>query len=270
MRTKTLLLSAALGALSSASLMAQVYSLNAVGYINVTCIGGASGQYTLIANQLNTTNNFISPLLDSQLGTNPSFAKCKLFKYSPAGNTYLQYNITLASQAAYQAGLTTPPYSEPEVAANGAPDPATVTLNPGEGIWFFNAWPTNVTLTFVGTVLTGETTNTPPNGLTNVMSTGFQVVSSMVPVAGAIDTVLGINPVAGDHAFVWDTNSLGYDSYTYTPSSTPGNWTVVSGPASGNGSTGPYSAVGQSFWYEVGKNAVGGTNAWVENFAVSQ
>jgi hypothetical protein len=265
MRTKTLLLTAALGALSSASLMAQVYSLNAVGYINVSCIGGTSGGYTLIANQLNTTNNFISPLLDSQLGTNPSFAGCRLFKYSPSTSSYLQYNITLASQANYQAGLVTPPYVEPEVAANGAPDPATVTLNPGEGIWFFNKWTTNVTLTFVGTVLTGYTTNTPPNALTNVMSSGFQVVSSMVPVAGAIDTVLGVNPVKGDKAFVWDTNVSGYDSYTYTPSSTPGNWSVQSGPG-----TGPSVSVGQAFWYFVGANDVGGTNAWVENFAVSQ
>jgi hypothetical protein len=265
MRTKTLLLSAALGALSSASLMAQVYSLNAVGYINVSCLGGASGAYTLIANQLNTTNNFISPLLDSQLGTNPSFAGCRLFKYSATGGSYAQYNITLNSQNNYQAGLVTPPYVAPEIAANGAPDPTTVTLNPGEGIWFFNKWPTNVTLTFVGTVLTGYTTNTPPNALTNLMSTGFQIVSSMVPVAGAIDTVLGITPVKGDHAFVWDTNSGGYDAYTYTPNSTPGNWNVVSGPG-----TGPSVAVGQSFWYQVGVNAVGGTNAWVENFAVSQ
>ena len=39
MRTKTMLLSALLGGLGSVSLMAQstnVYSLNAVGYINIT------------------------------------------------------------------------------------------------------------------------------------------------------------------------------------------------------------------------------------------
>jgi hypothetical protein len=266
MRTKTLLLSAALGALSGASLMAQVYSLNAVGYINVSCAGGSAGNYTMIANQLNTTNNYISPLLDSQLGTNPSFAGCRLFKYNAAGGNYLQYNITVNSQANYQAGLITPPYSEPEIAANGAPDAATVTLNPGEGVWFFNKWTTNVTLTFVGTVLTGGPSNSPPTpSLTNLMSAGFQIVSSMVPVAGAIDTVLGISPVKGDHAFVWDTNSGGYDSYTYTPNSTPGNWNVVSGPG-----TGPSVGVGQSFWYQVGVNETGGTNPWVENFAVSQ
>jgi hypothetical protein len=256
MRTKTLLLSAAVGALSSASLMAQVYSLNAVGYINVTCAGGAAGAYTMIANQLNTTNNYISPLLDSQLGTNPSFAGCSIFKYSTTVNGYLQWTVTKNAQAAYQAGLVTPPYAEPY---GPAPvDAATVTLNPGEGIWFFNKWTTNVTLTFVGTVLTGETTNTPPNGLTNVMSAGFQIVSSMVPVAGAIDSVLGIVPVKGDVAFIWDTNAMAYDQFTYTPA---GAWSPA-GP--------PTVAVGQSFWYEVGKNDVGGTNAWVENFAVSQ
>ena len=58
MRTKTLLLSGVVAALSSASLMAQVYSLNAVGYINVTCPPG----FSIIANQLNTGNNVITNL----------------------------------------------------------------------------------------------------------------------------------------------------------------------------------------------------------------
>jgi hypothetical protein len=69
--------------------------------------------------------------------------------------------------------------------------------------------------------------------------------------------VLGIAPVKGDNVFIWDTNIVGYDQFTFTP----GGWSPAGPPTVG---------VGQSFWYQPGKNAVGGSNVWVENFAVSQ
>jgi len=47
MRTKTLLLTAALMAAGVASSMAQVYSVNAVGYVNLSIPGG----FSMIANQ---------------------------------------------------------------------------------------------------------------------------------------------------------------------------------------------------------------------------
>ena len=61
MRTKTLILSAVAGFIGCAAALADtnVYSLNAVGYINVTCQPG----FTMIANQLNTTNNAIKYLM---------------------------------------------------------------------------------------------------------------------------------------------------------------------------------------------------------------
>jgi hypothetical protein len=133
-------------------------------------------------------------------------------------------------------------------------DAATVTFNPGEGLWLYNPWTTNVTLTFVGTVLTGSVTNSPANALTNVMGTGFQIVSSMVPVAGAVDAVFGIVPATQDSVFIWDTNATAYDQFTWTKK---GVWSPA-GP--------PTVAVGQAFWYEVST----GTNNWVENFSVSQ
>ena len=62
-----MILSGVIAALSGASLMAQVYSLNAVGYINVTCAPG----FSIIADQLYASNSvtpqYISPLLDAQL-----------------------------------------------------------------------------------------------------------------------------------------------------------------------------------------------------------
>jgi hypothetical protein len=56
MRTKTLLLTAALGAAGVASAVAQVYSVNAVGYVNTALATG----FNLVANPLNTAGNTIA------------------------------------------------------------------------------------------------------------------------------------------------------------------------------------------------------------------
>jgi len=56
MRTKTLLLTAALGAAGVASAVAQVYSVNAVGYVNTALATG----YNLVANPLNTGGNTVA------------------------------------------------------------------------------------------------------------------------------------------------------------------------------------------------------------------
>jgi hypothetical protein len=268
MRTKTLLLSAALGALSSASLMAQVYSLNAVGYINVTCNPG----FSMIANQLNTTNNFMSPLLDAQLAANPSFINCAIYKWT--GSSFISWIITQKAVNNYSNGVAG---AIPEAAQNGI-SATNTTLNPGEAIFFQNVNATNVTLTFVGTVLTGETTNTPANGLTNALeangfvypsgavnSAGFNFVSSMVPVAGQVDTVLGVVPALGDTVYAWDTNlnagAGGYDQYTWGKKGWIGE--VVSPTSAAT----PIAAVGAGFFYQ---NTATTVNNWVENFAVSQ
>ncbi len=56
MRTKTLLLTAALGAAGVASVSAQVYSVNAVGYVNTALSTG----FNLVANPLNTGGNTVA------------------------------------------------------------------------------------------------------------------------------------------------------------------------------------------------------------------
>jgi hypothetical protein len=60
MRTKTLLLAAALGAVGAATAKAQVYSVNAVGYVNTALKPG----FNLIANPLDAgADNVVSKLL---------------------------------------------------------------------------------------------------------------------------------------------------------------------------------------------------------------
>jgi hypothetical protein len=147
MRTKTLLCLAALAA-GAATSMAQsnVYSLNVVGYINVTV--PANG-FALIANQLNTTNNTIGALIPT----------------ASDGAQFFKYN----------AGYTA--YTYDGLSAAWTPD-GNATLNPGEGGFFKNNTASAVTLTFVGEVMQGSLTNTLPKG--------YAIRSSIVPQAGTL------------------------------------------------------------------------------------
>jgi hypothetical protein len=62
MRTKTLLLTAALSAAGIATSMAQVYSVNAVGYVNVPIAGNG---FTMAANQFTASSYAISNVIPS-------------------------------------------------------------------------------------------------------------------------------------------------------------------------------------------------------------
>jgi hypothetical protein len=200
--------------------MAQVYSLNAVGYINVTLVPG----FTIAANQLNTTNNNISPLLDSQL-LDGSHDGVEIFKFNAAGGSFSSF--TVSSTAAWSsAGVT------------------TTTLNPGEAAFFYNPFLTNLTLTFVGTVVQGTTTNS--------LVTGFNLASSIVPQSGALDTALGLVPNSGDEVFILQASG----SYTAD------TWTGI---AWSTGSA-PVPAVGQGFFYYT-PSATG--LSWVRTFNVN-
>ena len=182
MRTKVLLCAAALAA-SLASSMAQsnVYSLNVVGYYNVT-IG--AHQKVMIANQLNTTNNTMVALLAPPMVGDGDF----LYKYSGGFSTY-QYSTDLGSWDPLDAIPT--------------------TLNPGEAA-FFN--PSAIrTLTFVGEVEQGSLTNTLPRGV-KVMR------SSIVPMAGQLTANFSVVPDDGDFAYTYNPDQLnsGYKTYQYS------------------------------------------------------
>jgi len=232
MRTKTILLSGVVAALTSASLMAQVYSLNAVGYINVTIPPG----FSIIANQLNTTNNNLSPLLDSQI--NPygvsGLNLCVFYKFNNATATYTTLNPDYFS-------VNTIPWDQ-TIASN-------TTLNPGEAVFVRSFNTTNVTVTFVGTVLQGPLTNT------TIAGPGFNLISSMVPQAGRLDLDLGLPEVDNDDIYVYNASNtsspqsenLGYINYFGDEFSSTGQpWDVT--PFGGQ-PLNPTVAVGQGFFY---------------------
>ena len=237
MRTKTLLLSSLLGALSGLSMMAQstnVYSLNAVGYINVTLPSG----FSIIADQLIATpNNEIGNVLPApQDGT---FDGTKLYKFSGAGG-YKIYTLDSAQANSYDFNP-------------GQNDPGTnVTLNPGEAAFFNNNSGATLSVTFVGTVPQG--TNTVAIG------TGFNLISSPVPQSGLVTTTLGF-PVD----FV-NGNQDGDKLYLYNAGYTI--YTVNSGLSSGwgvNANNEPSVNVGQGFFY-LAQAPV----SWTRVFSVNQ
>jgi hypothetical protein len=165
MRTiKALVCAAALAAgLATSLAQSNVYSLNVVGYYNVPLVAGA---YTLIANQLNTTNNTIASLLPSPV----------------PGSRILKWT----------GGWTAYQFDPDDLVwlPNG-----DATMNPGEGALFQS--PSAQTLTFVGEVEQGALSTTVPTGT-------YVVRSSIVPQAGLVTTDLRYPAEAGDRVLKWN------------------------------------------------------------------
>jgi hypothetical protein len=108
----------------------NVYSLNVVGYHNIST---TAGQFKLIANQLNTANNSIGSILTNV----------------PHGTFFYKYN----------AGWGTFDY---DTDLGGWDPDGNATLNPGEGGLIKT--PSAITITFVGEVLQGSLSNNCPSG----------------------------------------------------------------------------------------------------------
>ena len=163
MRTKTLLLTAALVAVGAASSMAQVYSQNAVGYINVTC---GAGRYTMIAHQLTTG-------ADRTIGT--------LIPTAATGTQFLYLGV---------GGFSTSLFDPDE---GGWTNPG-LTLDLGGGAYLFNPSASAQTFTFVGDVAQGTLS-------TGITVNNFLFRSSRVPQAGLLQTDLQFVPTGGDLIF---------------------------------------------------------------------
>lgn len=181
MRTKTLLLTAALSAAGIATSMAQVYSQNAVGYINLSIPKG----FSLIANQLVQPSYTLTALIGTNVPDNT-----QIYKLLPTG----LYSISNFD-----------PFDHVwiDVATSS---PSLLTIDLGGGVWI-NA-PSAITVTFVGEVPQGTLTTPTPKG--------FSIVSSQVPQAGDV-TALGLTAGADDTIYKF-VNATGlYDIYNYDP-----------------------------------------------------
>lgn len=159
--------------------MAQsVYSVNVVGYINVSCPPGNSA----IANQLLSTNNTVK----------------QLFVGVPEGAAIYTWNQSIL-------GFDLNNYS---TEFGSGWDNETQTLDPGQGIMFSNPNPTPYVVTFVGEVPQGT-------DLTVKLKGGVNIVSSKVPQAGKLVADLGYPVSDGDQVLKWNQSILGWDSFLY-------------------------------------------------------
>jgi hypothetical protein len=209
MRTKTLILTAALGVAGAASAMAQVYSVNAVGYINLTAAPG----FIMMANQLdNGSGNLVKDLMPA-----------------PAEGTTL-YKFMSDSGAYDINSFEFGEWSKPDM-----------VLGLGEGAFLRNPTSASFTITLVGEV--------PQGTLTTEVPAGFAIVSSQVPQAGQIDTVLGYPAVEGDTVYLWASVAQTYIIATYEF----GEWSVP-----------PVVGVGDSFFSSKGAPAT-----WTREFSVN-
>lgn len=173
MRTKTLLLTAALAAAGAATSMAQVYSVNMVGYINHPVPTG----FSVIANHLNTPDNKVTSLL----ATAPEGTR--IYKFNPTSGGFIFIQIV---DGVWEG------------------DDTSITLAPGEGAFIFSN--TAFTQTFVGEVLVGNSAVPLPNGFSMVSSALPQGGRLDTPPPGGLNF-----PVAeGDRVYQIDPATLGF------------------------------------------------------------
>lgn len=178
MRTKTLLLTAALCAAGAATSMAQVYSVNMVGYINKSIPAG----FSMIANQLNNSpDNKVTTLFPAPPNNTA------VFRFVPAAQGY--ESITFLG-GAWEG------------------DNLDMTLAPGEGVWINP--PTAFSTTFVGEVALSSTINLIP-GFQIVSS----ALPQSLPLTGNPPAGLGFPVANGDEVYRYDPAAFGYKSDSY-------------------------------------------------------
>jgi hypothetical protein len=193
MRTKTLLLSAAVGAAGLLAANAQVYSVNSVGYINLTVPPG----FSMISNQLKTTANTLADILP-----NP-----------PDGTQVLSWNGT---------GFVSYDF----IGALGVWSPdGDLALNPGEGVFIRNPTTSDMTITLVGEV--------PQNADSNSsIPSGFSIRSSTVPMQGDLVDDMAFPSADGDQVLKWNGSGyVSFDYIGALSVWSPSNPTVNVGEA---------------------------------------
>lgn len=171
MRTKTLLLTAALSAAGIASSLGQVYSVNSVGYVNVALGTG----FSIIANPLSNGDNRLSEIIP----TAPNLTT--VYKFDPATQSYLGAATYIQAQMRWSVDHQLPP---------------------GEGFFIRVLSPT--TLTFVGEVSQGPASNVPLN-------TGFAIMGSAVPQAGLLSAELEYPASNLDTVYLFDNSTQTYE-----------------------------------------------------------
>ena len=230
MKTKSLLLTAALSAAGIASSLAQVYSVNVVGYINVDIQPGLN----LVTAQLTGTNNSINTVLAT---TTPVMSdNSLLFTWNSGAQTFNNAQV-------YGSGQ----WYDPDTGAL-----STATISPGQAA-FINNVGTASKLLVVGTVPTGT--------LPVTVSQNLGLYGDPAPVSQNIATN-GFPIDDNDLLFSWNVAGQTYNNALVGAGPQSG------GPAWFDPNTGNPAnyapAVGEGFVV----NHLGATATWNRSFTV--
>ena len=201
MRTKTLLLTAVLGVASIVAALAAdpVYSVNAVGYVNVVLKKG----FTIVANPLNAGDNHLSKIFPANLAPDTTI-------YRFTGGSFQSSSFALDDSGVM------------------AWDNDFV-ITPGEGFFIKNPSQADITVTFVGEVM--QSTAGP---LANPLVAGFNLKGSMVPQSGDLKAELGYPAENGDVVYRFVNGAYQSSSYALDDSGAL-NWDTIPTPAVGEG-----------------------------------
>lgn len=192
MRTKTLLLTAVLGAASVATAMAQtVYSVNAVGYVKIGPI--PNNGFFLAANPLNLSANTLAAV------------------FPDAPNNTVVYTLTGGSFNKFTKRAT-------GWTGTGVAD---VKLDPGTGFFIQNTTGADLSLTFVGEVMQGTVTTSYP--------AGYSLLGSKIPQTGKVETDLKLTAQNGDEVYQLNASGAYVKSTRRATNWTPSEPTVEVG-----------------------------------------
>jgi hypothetical protein len=226
MRTKTLLLAVTAFAAGLVASTAQtVYSVNAVGYVNLTF---PNGGLALVDNPLDGTNNLLNTILPSV--PNDTL----LYRFNPSSGIYYDAESFIDVSVGW---------------FDGGGNPSTTVLAPGEG--FFLKFPdtSSVTVTFVGQV--------PQGALSNPIPAQYSLRSSQVPQSLGL-SAMGFPADPDDLVYFWSYSGQTWkDAISYVGG---GQWVDF---GSGN-LLDPAPAVGEGF-FVVKANAANWTRTFSVN-----
>ena len=177
MKASTLLLTTAFAVGVTSLIVPRAYSQGTTNSINVTV--PAHG-FVLIGNPLNRGSNTLSEILPDV-----PIITTVLLDFIPVPTAFLVYR---------------------KHASGWAPPGSGAVLGPGKGFFIQNTATSATTLTFVGEIPTGtKTINIAP---------GYNLLAPHFPVAGKVETDLGLPAVNGDKLLKYDTASQNYVLYT--------------------------------------------------------
>jgi hypothetical protein len=241
MRTKTLLITAALAAAGLVSASAQVFSVNAVGYVNVTVPARAGGAYMILANPLNASpNNSVDTILP--LPQDGTYDGANVFRFNRSTQQYYE-TMQFISGAGW-------------LAANESDK----IINPGEGFFLQNVAGVPINLTFVGEVPVGASLSQTVQG-----AFGYNLAGSIVPKGlrlgynGSPNATLGYPATDGDNAFVFNENTQQYEeTYQYIEGA---GWLH----ATDTNTDGPLLNPGRGLFIQ----RAGATAPWTQSFSVN-